>query len=101
MNKNDRLKLMKVFDNICKNNQYVQHYKGCRIISYNDPEHENVIFQFHHNCNDFCYAHSFILNDFYNNIDLDSFIEYYNLSLEIFRDKLQNYIDNELTIENN
>lgn len=96
MNKKDRLIMMKVFDNICKNNQYVQHYKGCRIVSYNNAESEDIIIQFHHNCNDFFYAHTFILNEFYTNIDLDSFIYYYQLSLEIFKEKFQNYIDIEL-----
>lgn len=98
MDKKDRIKLMKVFNNICNNNQYVQHYKGCRIVSYNNPENEDILLQFHHNCNDYYYAHSFILNDRYQEIDLELFIYYYSLSLKIFRDKLQNYIDNELTI---
>ncbi len=100
MDKKDKLKLMKVFDNICKNNQYVQHYKGCRIVSYNDPENENLILQFHHRCNDYSYSHTFILNDIYQLIDLELFGFYYRLSLRFFRDKFQIYIDEELGLLN-
>lgn len=98
MDKKDKLKLMKVFDNICKNKQYVQHYKGVRIVSYNDPLEENLILQFHHNCNEYSYSQTFILNDIYTLIDLELFVFYYRLSLRFFREKIQNYIDNELTI---
>lgn len=98
MNKKDKLKLMKVFDNICKNNQYVQHYKGCRIVSYNDPENENLILQFHHKCNDYSYSHTFILNEIYTLIDTELFNFYYRLSLRFFKEKLQKYIDNELIV---
>lgn len=98
MNKHDKTKLMKVFDNICKNNQYVQHYKGCRIVSYNDPENENLILQFHHRCNDYSYSHTFILFDVYHHVDVELFKHYYNLSLKFFRDTIQDYINSELEL---
>lgn len=98
MDKNSKIKLLKVFDNICRNSQYVQHYKGCRIVSYNNPETESLLIQFHHSCNDFSFSHSFILDEIYTLIDLELFTFYYKLSLRIFREKLKNFIDNELSI---
>lgn len=83
MSKNDKMKLMKVFDNICKNKQYVQYYKGCRIISYNNANDENLVLQFHHRLNDFIYSTSYVLNELYIVFDLDLINYYYKDSLKL------------------
>lgn len=83
MTKNDKMKLIKVFDKICKNTQYVQYFKGCRIISYNDPIKENIILQFHHTLNNNVFSYSYILNELYAFFDEKIIYFYYKQSLKL------------------
>lgn len=90
MTKLDFTKLMKVFDNICRNKQYVQHYKGARIISYNDPENEQLILQIQHKVNDNTFCYSFIVEKEYYHFDIRKLSDIYRLTL---RDSLYNELN--------
>lgn len=93
MNKRDKTKLLKVFDNICKNKQYVQHYKGCRIVSYNNAIDENLVLQFHHNLNDFSYSTSYVFSELYIYFDIDLLEYYYKNSLKMAFKNFENKIE--------
>lgn len=83
LNKKDRIGIKKCFDNICKNKQYVQHFKGVRIVSYNNEIEEIFTLQFTHKFNDFVYSKSYIFSDiFYTEFSEEKLWFYFNLSLE-------------------
>lgn len=84
MDKREKNQLLKCFDNICKSKQYVQHFKGVRIVSYNNEIDELLTIQFTHRFNDFVYTKTFNFNsDMYEYFTIEHFEYYYNYSLEL------------------
>lgn len=90
MDKNKKNKLMRVFDNICRNKQYVHYFEGCRIISYNNPETEEIIIQFQHRFNNVFESISYSFNEIYTSFELENLCLYYEKSIEIAIENIKN-----------
>lgn len=92
MSKRDKEQLKKIFDKMCKKDQYISHFRGCKITSYNDYKNEQILLIFTTTINGHEMTNkSFITDSDYHNFDLQKL---YDLFIDSNLKNLRNFMVN-------